>query len=290
MSNYVLEVEQLAKSFKYFQFGPVDLQVEKGTVIGLVGENGSGKSTFFHLVLQLLSPDRGTVHCLTHDISVNSSTAKEKIGYAGNNIYEGYGQLTIKQLAQLVSYWYRHWDKDKYRTMIEKYQINEKEKYQNCSAGTKKKVEFVFAMVHSPQLLLLDEPFSGVDIRSKRKMQEELADFMENPHNAIILSTHQQEEMNALCDYLWIMDQGTIIAKVEKDEILQQWMRVWLKDLPNEIKQHRYVVEYDVETPNIVTNNFEEMEKVLARSNVAYTHFKRMELDEILAYIMEEGR
>ncbi|KAB8134753.1 ATP-binding cassette domain-containing protein [Gracilibacillus oryzae] len=113
MNDYLLEAEQLTRSFRFFQFGPVNLEVEAGTVNALVGNNGSGKSTLFHLLLQLLRPDRGTVRFFGQNIADDSSKVKEKIGYTGSSLYEVYGKLTIKQLALLVSEWYPAWDEDK---------------------------------------------------------------------------------------------------------------------------------------------------------------------------------
>ncbi|WP_175480409.1 ABC transporter ATP-binding protein [Gracilibacillus ureilyticus] len=289
MSNYLLEVEQLSKSFKYFDFGPVNLKAETGTVIALVGENGSGKSTFFHLILSLLKPDKGTVTCFGQNMHENRSLL-ENIGYAGNNLYEVYGHLPIKRIAKLVRHWYPQWDDAKYKKMIDKYQINEKERYQNCSTGTKKKIQFIFAMVHSPKLLLLDEPFSGVDIISKRYMKGELLEFMEHPDHTIIISTHQQEEISSLCDIIWLMNRGRIIAEVEKDEINERWRRVWINKLPDMIKQHQLVIDFDEESPSLVTDNFLELEKLLVQENLTYSHQYRLELDEILAYMMEKGR
>ncbi|KAB8134754.1 hypothetical protein F9U64_11500 [Gracilibacillus oryzae] len=145
-------------------------------------------------------------------------------------------------------------------------------------------------MAYTPQLLLLDEPFSGVDLISKQKMQADLLDFMENPGHAIIISTHQQEEISTLADHIWIMDRGKIVAKTEKDILSQKWMRMWVEKLPEEIKHHPYVVDFSETASTIVTNNFEELEEVLQQYHVKTTHHHRLELNEILAYLLEKGK
>lgn len=168
MKHPILSINELSKRYKKFSFGPLDLQIERGTVVALVGPNGSGKSTFFRLIMNLVRADKGTVKCFGKCMNMYEMACKQKIGYVAGDLFQILGHLTIQKLADLVSYWYPSWNWKRYAELIDRYEIDEQEKYANCSTGTKKKVDFIFAMAHDPELLLLDEPSSGVDMVSQR--------------------------------------------------------------------------------------------------------------------------
>ena len=144
MSNFLLKIDQLTKTFKYFEFGPIDVRVEPGTITALIGSNGSGKSTFFRLVMQLFQPNSGHILYFNGELDSNDSRIKQDMGYAGGDLYQAFGQLSIRELANLVRYWYENWDEQKYQELVDRYQINQKEKYTNSSTGTKKKIAFIF--------------------------------------------------------------------------------------------------------------------------------------------------
>ncbi|WP_277680286.1 ATP-binding cassette domain-containing protein [Gracilibacillus dipsosauri] len=289
MSNFLLKIDQLTKTFKYFEFGPIDVRVEPGTITALIGSNGSGKSTFFRLVMQLFQPNSGHILYFNAELDSNDSRIKQDMGYAGGDLYQAFGQLSIRELANLVRYWYENWDEQKYQELVDRYQINQKEKYTNSSTGTKKKIAFIFALAHHPQLLLLDEPFSGVDFVSSRKMQTDLVDFMENPNHAIILATHQQEEIKALCDYIWLLDKGKMIGIYEKDQILESWAYLSLNKMPESLRKHPHVIQMDSHPNRIITDSLAAIEPDLEQLGIEVTHYQRLELDEILTALLERA-
>ncbi|PGT80931.1 ABC transporter ATP-binding protein, partial [Bacillus sp. AFS040349] len=258
MNTSVLEVKGLEKKFKHFKLGPLNFTLEKGMAVALLGDNGSGKSTFFRLLMNILQTEAGTISMFGENINENETESKRRIGYIGD-LFEPFSSLKVKELAKLISRWYPNWDHDRYTHFINRYNINENEKFGKCSKGTKKKVEFVFSICHNPDILLLDEPSANLDIMSQRKLKEDLIHFMEDGEKSIVLATHNMDDVRQICDYITILEKGNILHSFEKDEIHEKWARLWITELPNELKNHPSIVS--VNTINstsieVVTNQF----------------------------------
>ncbi|SFL93395.1 ABC-2 type transport system ATP-binding protein [Gracilibacillus orientalis] len=285
--NQVVEIQSLEKRYKNFKLGQLDLAIEAGTVVALLGSNGSGKSTLLQLLIKLRQPDNGNVKLFGMNINEQEVQVKERIGYVGSGLYEAFNKFTVDGLSELVGHWYTNWDQAYYEMLINRYDINRKEKFAHCSMGTKKKIEFVLAMAHHPKLLLLDEPTANVDLISQQRMREDLSQFMEDDQHTILMATHQQEEVKQLCDYICLLADGQIKDMFEKDEVQQRWARVWLSHLPNQLKDDVRVWQIEESPTQIVTNQLLDIEKELKQQHIEITHVKRLELHEIMEYILQ---
>ncbi|SDY20623.1 ABC-2 type transport system ATP-binding protein [Evansella caseinilytica] len=284
MDNFMLNIRGLTKRFDKFTFGPVDLQVEKGTVLALVGANSSGKTTFFRLLMSILQPDDGTIELLHQRLADNETELKKQVGFAGE-LLAPFEHLSIKELASLISYWYPTWDHERYTYFIERYAIDDSAKLGKSSKGTWKKIEFIFALCHRPQLLLLDEPSAGVDISSQRKIREDVTAFMEDGEKNVVLATHNIEEIKHLCDYVAILHKGKLVRTILKDDIFDNWSRVWLPSVTKKIADHPNTVAIAEHPPQIVTDNLEETEKLLQEERMNVLNRQRLQLDEVIEYI-----
>jgi ABC-2 type transport system ATP-binding protein len=289
LTNIVMEVKGLEKKYKKFKFGPVDFKLEKGTAVALLGGNGSGKSTFFRLVMDILQPEAGTVALFGADKTENETDVKRRIGFIGDML-EPFSALKIKEMASLVSYWYPSWDDERYQYLLNRYGIDEKEKYGKCSKGTKKKVEFVLSLTHSPDILLLDEPSANVDIVSQRKFKEDLVEYLEDGEKSIVLATHIMDEVRQICDYIYILDDGQINDCFEKDEIQEKWATFWIEALPEQVRNHPHIVRthrLTDSTLQVVTNDFASLERDLSAHRISIHHVSRLTLEEIIELIIE---
>ncbi|MCT8136739.1 ABC transporter ATP-binding protein [Anaerobacillus sp. CMMVII] len=289
MNTSMATIKSLTKQYKKFTLGPLDFQIEKGTAIALVGPNGSGKSTFFRLLLNIIQHDGGTIQLFGKDIVENETEIKQKVGYVGD-LLEPFAHVTIKELATLISYWYPSWNQKQYVHFLQRYNIDETAKYGKCSKGTKKKVEFIFSLCHSPELLLLDEPTAGVDIGSQRKIKEDLLNFMEDGDKSLILATHSVDEIKQLCDYITILHEGKIIHSLNKDEIYERWSRVWVSEVTDPIRSHPNVLDIDGPPLQIVTNDRTTLEVALKNELISITHTQRLSLEEVIEHLIETNK
>jgi ABC-2 type transport system ATP-binding protein len=284
MQTLLVEVRGLTKKYKKFTLGPLHFQVERGVVIGLVGANGSGKSTLFRLLMNLLKEDDG--HVLMFGQKITENDWKQKIGYAGE-LLEAYDFLTIIEMKKLISRWYQAWDEEMFVNLVKRYKIDISQKYSKSSKGTKKKVEFIFALCHHPELLLLDEPTAGVDLVSQRKMKEDMIRFMDDGEKSIVLATHTVDEINQLCDEIIVLDGGRVVHTYNKDEIYDHWARVWVSNLTEPIEQHPNVIHYNTVPLQIVTDNLGILGVALEKEQVNIKQVQRLSMEEVLEYLIE---
>lgn len=287
MGNVVVDIEGVSKKLKHFQLDSVHLQVQEGTCVALLGPNGSGKSTFFRIIMNLLHVQAGSIRLFGQQWTENETDLKNAIGFVGGQ-YDILGDLSVAELASLVSYWYSSWSREMYIQLLERYQVDERIQFKNCSKGTQKKVEFIFAIAHQPSLLLLDEPTSGVDIISRRRMKEDLLSFMENGDRSIVLATHQVDEVRDLCDYIYVLHQGRVVDSFIKDEIRENWARLRVSLLTPTIEGHPSIKAVDRAQHQLVTSDLHEMESFLEQQKVSIAHMERLAIDEVLEYLIDK--
>lgn len=282
----LLEINGVKKKYAKFSLGPIDLHLEQGTALALVGENGSGKTTLLRILVNIIHTDGGSVHFFGKNLATNDTEIKREIGYAGDML-ESYSFLTVKELSQLISYWYPNWNNDRYQQLLSRYKIDEQLKYGKCSKGMKKKVEFIFTICHEPKILILDEPTAGVDIGSQRKMKEDLLLFLENGDRSLLLATHTVEEVKQLCDNVAVLKDGSLTALFNKDDVHDRWARLWVSHLPKRTEHISSIIQTNSNPAQIVTNNYLETEEALREEGVSITHSVRLSLEEVLELLLD---
>ncbi|MFC5713701.1 ATP-binding cassette domain-containing protein [Thalassorhabdus alkalitolerans] len=288
MSDHlVVELNNVKKSFKKFTLGPVNLTLEKGFSLGIAGANGSGKSTLFRLLVNILQADEGTIHFFGKFAAASESQHKQNIGFSGE-LVEAFSHLTIKELASYISYWYPHWDHEKYSYFLRRYLIDEKEKFGKCSKGTKKKVEFIFSLCHNPDLLLLDEPSAGVDISSQKKMKEDLVAFMEGEGKCLVIATHNVAEIESLCDFIAVLHNGSLLYHDNKDSFYENWAWLWVDNVPESILKHPNTLKITHSSPiQILTDNVQAIENELMQESATPSQIQRLSIEELIEYFSE---
>jgi len=280
----MIQIEGLTKKFKRFTLGPLDLKVERGIIVGLVGANGSGKTTIFRLIMNLLKEDSGKIHLFGE--TKEEVEWKKRVGYTGE-LLEAYDFLKIEDIKNYLSRWYSKWNEDKFHKLVKRYKIDIREKFGKCSKGTKKKIEFIFALCHEPELLLLDEPTAGVDLVSQRKMKEDLIEFMENGERSILLATHTVDEINQLCDEVVVLESGRVVHQYNKDDIYDQWARIWVSNVPEIIKKHHHTIHYEIGPAQIITDQVSVFEEILHENKVEIHQIQRLSMEEVLEFLIE---
>lgn len=157
-----LELRGLTKHYKDFTLGPLDLTLPGGTICGLIGENGAGKSTTIRLILDMVRRDGGTVTILGRDSRTASVRTKEEISVVLGS--EGIPLcLNAVQAGKVMAGIYQNWDAAAYAELCQKFGLPDKKQYKDYSTGMKMKLCIAVALAHHPKLLLLDEATNGLD-------------------------------------------------------------------------------------------------------------------------------
>ncbi len=203
----------------------IDLDVEYGEIFGLLGANGSGKTTTLKMILGLVKPDSGSVNVLGINVRENPVEVKRRVGYVPESprMYEF---LTVLEYLDLTGDIYgmsAAKKKDRIDQHLEALELEGREgdMISNYSQGMKQKVAVISALMHNPQLLLLDEPLSGLDPRSARIIKDLLRELASKGVTTI-MSTHILEIAQAMCDRIAIMYEGRLLALGTMEELREK--------------------------------------------------------------------
>ncbi len=211
-----LSADNLSKRYGKVQaVDDVSLKVQAGEIVGFLGPNGAGKTTTLKMLIGLLKPDSGKVNIAGFDLENDPTQAKSRIGYVPD-IPHLYEKLTPMEFFNFTAEVFRL-EKDLARKrisdLIELFDLGEHSKklIASLSHGTKQKVSLAAAVLHRPDVLLLDEPTGGLDPRATRKIKDIMIELSHNGC-AILFSTHILEIAESMCKSLYIINKGKIVA------------------------------------------------------------------------------
>ena len=217
-----IELNGLTKHYNDFSLDGVTLTLPCGCIMGLIGENGAGKSTTIKLLLGMLRSDGGTVRLLGKDQSEALPLALEEVGVVLDEPGIS-GCLTPKQVGEIMSGIYRNWDAAAYANYLRRLSLPEGKKYKEFSRGMKMKLGIAVALSHHPKLLVLDEATSGLDPVVRDEVLDIFSEFTRNAENAVLISSHIVSDLEKICDYIAFLHKGKLMLCEEKDRLLEQY-------------------------------------------------------------------
>ena len=220
MTN-ALEIRGLTKRFPGFTLDGLDLTLPSGCVMGLVGENGAGKSTTIKLLLGMLRPDGGEITILGKNGQADVLT-KEEIGVVLDEV--GLPEcLTAAKVGKVMANTFRRWEPDTFESLIARLDIPRQTEFGKMSRGNKMKLGIAVAMSHGAKLLILDEATGGLDPVVRDQVVDMLADFTRDEDHAVLLSSHIVSDLEKICDYIAFLHKGKLLLCREKDELLSEY-------------------------------------------------------------------
>lgn len=218
-----LEIRGLTKHYKGFTLGPLDLTLPGGTICGLVGENGAGKSTTMKLILGVCEADSGSVTVLGRDNHAEAFIrTKADLGVVLDD--PGIPQcLTAPQVGKIMAGIYPNWDADVYAELCRKFALPTNKKFKDYSRGMKMKQGLAVALAHHPKLLLLDEATSGLDPVVRDELIDMLLDFARDEDHAVLVSSHIVSDLEKLCDTIAFLHKGKLLLCEDKDALRDEY-------------------------------------------------------------------
>ena len=218
-----IELSHIHKSFGSFAIRDLSLAVPQGTICGLVGENGAGKSTTIRLLMGALRPDSGAASVLGTDVSAPAFRAvKEDIGVVMDEAYFP-EVLSARQVGRVMAKTYRRWNDQTYQDFLRRFDLPEKKQFKDYSRGMRMKLAIAVALSHDPKLLVLDEATAGLDPIVRDEVLELFNDFTRSEDHSILISSHILSDLEKLCDYIAFLHQGQLLFCAEKDALLEEY-------------------------------------------------------------------
>ena len=218
----MLKINHLKKNYPSFSLD-CSLHVAPGCITGLIGQNGSGKSTTFKSVLRLISTDGGQISLFGKDVHELTIADRQKLGVVlSDSGFSGY--LTPQDLVPILKNLYPDFDKAFFLTNLEKFGLSGTKKIKEFSTGMKAKLKVLVAISHNARLLLLDEPTAGLDVIARDELLDLLRSFMEqDEERSILISSHISSDLEGLCDDLYMIHNGKIVLHEETDVLLGEY-------------------------------------------------------------------
>lgn len=219
-----IEIKNLRKHYKDFSLDNVSFNLPSGCILGLIGENGAGKSTTIRMIMNAARRDSGEINVLgKNNLSPEFEAVKQEIGVVLDeaNFPE---MLTAKQVNNVMKYTFTNWDELLYFDYLKKFSLPEKKAFKDFSRGMKMKLAIAVALSHHPKLLVLDEATGGLDPIVRDEILDIFNDFTRrDEQHSILMSSHIVSDLEKLCDYIAFLHEGKLLFCEEKDRLLETY-------------------------------------------------------------------
>ena len=226
MDNTVIEITGLKKNFNNKNvLNNLSLSIPKGSVYGLLGRNGEGKTTLIKCVLGLLKPSSGSICVLSDDPWQFKDVTKEKLGYVPQSD-RPYPWLTVRQLINYTASFYRHWNETLVEKLLKEWAVNAEDKVGLMSEGQAQKVSIILSLGHEPELLIFDEPVASLDPGARRQFLKTILEILSDRECTIFFSTHITSDLERVADRVAILKNGQIAFNGELDIFKEEVKRL----------------------------------------------------------------
>lgn len=280
----MLKIEGLKKNYDGFSLD-ASLQVPDGIITGLIGRNGSGKSTIFKSILGLIKKDGGNIYYNGKEISQITGEDKEEFGIAlTDSIFSVH--LTINQVKRVIKGLYKSFDEALFDKMATQMKLPLNKKIKEFSTGMQAKTKLLLATTHKSKFLLLDEPTSGLDVIAREEVLDFIREYMEDNEDAsVIISSHIASDLEGLCDDIYLIEDGKIIFYEETDVLLSNYGLIKIKEEEFDDLDKNFILKYKKEPfgYKLLTN-----EKQYYMDNFPKLVIEKANIDELIT-IMDKG-
>ena len=222
MSENILEIKNLTKDYGDFVLDKVSFALPRGVIMGLIGENGAGKSTTINCILNETQKSGGQILIFGKDHILNEIEIKDKLGvvFDENHFPDIF---TAEEVGQFMSGIYTGWDWTLYRQYLEKFELPRNKRIKDFSKGMKVKLAFAVALSHHAELLILDEATSGLDPIIRDDVLDMLIDFVQDESHSVLVSSHITSDLEKVADYITFIHKGKVIFTHEKDTLVDNY-------------------------------------------------------------------
>lgn len=287
----MIQMVKVNKTFeKYTAVKEVNLTIEKGSIYGLIGSNGAGKTTIIKLLAGIYKQDSGEVLLDGEGIYENEAL-KEKIFYISDQPYF-FPQYTVKQMAQFYKSIYPSWNETRFNKLADVFEFSITKKIQTFSKGIQRQAAFWLALSTMPEILILDEPMDGLDPVARKKVKNLLIQDVADREMTILISSHNLREIEDICDHIGILHNGTLLLQKDLDDLKSDIHKVQIAykgETPVQLEENLRILHRDKRgsvTLCIIRGREEEIEAVIRNTQPVIFDMLPLTLEEIFIYEM----
>ena len=289
--EHAVEIRNLKKEYEEFLLDSISLNIPSGFVTGIIGPNGAGKTTTIKLIMNLIRADAGHIQVFGLDHAKNELELRNRIGYVGEEQYF-YDLRSARWTGEFVSHFYKHWNQDKYEHFLDEFKIPPKKRIQKYSKGMKVKLSLAVALSHNPELIILDEPTSGMDPVIRRDVLDFLQSLTQKGELSVIISSHITDDLARIADYIVFIIDGRICLFASKDDLLSNRKKIHFKkdSLKKNILDSLSDVQNHMFGSSGITKNYTEIRESLSEGiQKGDIKVESLNLDDILISLVKES-
>ena len=269
----------------------LNLEIPEGRIYGLVGTNGSGKSTFLRTVCGVYYADNGSVE-IDEQVVYENIEAKSKVFFVSDDMYF-LPNSSIDDMTSIYKDIYPNWSQEKYEHLVSRFPIDRKARVKNFSKGMKRQAAIILALSCQPKYLLLDEAFDGLDPVIRVAIRKLIAEEVIDTNMTVVISSHNLRELEDFCDSVAILHKGKLVKEISVDGISDRFCKIQVA-FPKEVDTN------SIQNEKILSTKFsgsvytiacamscEEAEKFISKFNPLFVDYIPLTLEEVFVYEME---
>ena len=227
-TEFAIELRGVTKKYRFFTLDKIDLKLPRGQIMGLIGANGAGKSTTIRILMGLVHQDSGAALVLGHRMPAEQVAAKWDIGFASEDM-RLYDSMTLGWHMEFIRSIYPNWDGAYAQLLLKRFGLLEEQQIKGLSHGQRVKSALLLVLARKPELLVLDEPTTGLDPVARHEILRELTHVMADEGRSILFSSHNTQDVEQISDQITFIDRGRIIDSMDKELYLDRWRRLRLE-------------------------------------------------------------
>ena len=220
--EHALKVNGLSKHYSGFTLSDVSFSLERGSIMGFIGRNGAGKTTTIKLIMGLIHRDAGAIEILGRAMEKDDCEAREKIGFVYDE-HGFYGNMTVRAFGRMIAPFYRNWNQAEFSRLAGEFELDPSLKAGELSRGQRTKLALALALAHGAELLIMDEPSSGLDPVFRSELVDILYRIIQDERKSIFFSTHNTTDLERIADYITFIDGGKIVFSESKDALFERY-------------------------------------------------------------------
>lgn len=284
----MIKVTNVEKSFEQFKvLNNLNLNVQKGSIYGLIGTNGSGKTTIIKHITGIMRPDAGEITIAGENVFDNRNI-KEKTGLIPDDFFF-FHTYSLKEMSNFYKKLYTNWNQERYSTMLAQFGLEETRKLSKFSKGMQKQAAFILTISTMPDYLILDEPIDGLDPIIRKLVWKYIVEDVAEREMTVLVSSHNLRELEGICDSIGIISKGSMVMERDLDELKSDIHKIQVayRHPPENPYQGLNVLHRESRGTVdllIIRNKKEEVEEIIRKNNPVVFDMLPLSLEEIFIY------
>lgn len=273
-----LQVSNLSKNFDTFQLHNISFTLPKGYIMGLIGPNGSGKTTTIRLILNMLKRTSGEVKIFGLDNIADEQTIKSRLGAVFHSNYFN-DDWSVAQTEHSLSRFYPNWDHQKFQTFLQRFRIPSSKKVADLSSGMQMKLMLSCVFSYDAKLLILDEPTGSLDPVSRDELLHLLSEYIEDGEHSVLFSTHVTSDLEQIADYITYINYGNLFFSGTKDAFMNKYRIVkgGAESLTDDLKRRCLGIRH-------FSTGFEALIETEDTNDFSHLHTEPPTIDDIMVF------